>query len=134
MDWVIVRQLTRYGVVGLASNAVGYTLYLFITYAGVDPKQTVTVFYAIGAAIGFVGNRKWTFSHRGSVSTGALRYAVAHLLGYLINISMLIIFTDMMGYPHQMIQALAILVVAAFLFVAFRFFVFPKTNSESVSP
>lgn len=130
----MVRQLARYGIVGLVSNSAGYLLYLLVTYAGADPKQTVTIFYATGAAIGFFGNRKWAFSHRGSVSAGAIRYAIAHTFGYLINISMLMVFSDRMGYPHQLIQALAVFFVGAFLFLAFKYFVFPKGGSKSVTP
>ena len=119
MDRFTVRQLIRYGIAGLASNAAGYIPYLLITHAGIDPKKTVTTHYAIGATIGFIGNRKLALTHCGSVSACALRYALAHLLGYLLNISILIIFIDMMGYAQQLVQAVAI-------------FVFPKNNLESV--
>lgn len=119
-----MRQLIRYGLVGVASNAAIYIVYLFITYLGVEPKTAMTLVYIIGASIGFVGNRKWTFAHRGDSTSAALRYVLAHLFGYLLNFLILFTFVDRLGYAHQWVQAVAILVVAGFLFIIFKYFVF----------
>lgn len=120
-----MKRLVRYAVVGIATNLAGYAVYLLVTWAGVEPKIAMTCLYAVGAAVSFVGNRNWTFGHRGSITAGAVRFAIAHLLGYLLNLSLLVIFVDRLGLPHQLVQGVAILVVALFLFVLFRAFVFP---------
>lgn len=60
------------------------------------------------------------------------RYIIAHCFGYLINLVILIIFVDELGFVHQWVQAIAIVIVAAFLFLAFKFFVFPITNETLV--
>ena len=119
-------QLLRYGVVGLGTNLALYFIYLLITYWGLEPKKAMTVLYIIGALMGFFGHRKWTFTHKGAFLGSGIRYFIAHLLGYLINFIILLTFVDKLGYSHQWVQAGAILVVAGFLFVAFRYFVFPK--------
>ena len=119
-----MRQLLRYGLVGVISNAVIYFVYLLITYLGVEPKTAMTLVYIIGASIGFIGNRKWTFAHRGDFSSAALRYMLAHLSGYLLNFLILFTFVDRLGYAHQWVQAVAIMIVAGFLFVVFKYFVF----------
>jgi putative flippase GtrA len=121
-----VRQLMRYGVVGLVSNLTIYIVYLLITYVGVEPKTAMTAVYVIGASIGFIGNRKWTFAHRGDSTGAALRYGLAHLLGYLLNFLILFAFVDRLGYAHQWVQAVAIILVAGVLFFTFKYFVFPK--------
>lgn len=117
-------QLIRYSLVGVASNATIYLVYLLITYLGVEPKTAMTFVYIIGASIGFIGNRKWTFAHRGNSSSAALRYVLAHLLGYLLNLFILVTFVDRLGYAHQWVQAAAIIIVAGFLFIVFKYFVF----------
>ena len=117
-------QLIRYGVVGVVSNAAIYFIYLLITYLGVEPKTAMTLVYIIGASIGFIGNRKWTFAHRGDSSRAALRYVLAHLFGYLLNFLILFTFVDRLGYAHQWVQAVAIIIVAGFLFILFKYFVF----------
>ena len=119
-----MQQLIRYGVVGVVSNAAIYFIYLLITYLGVEPKTAMTLVYIIGASIGFIGNRKWTFAHRGDSSRAALRYVLAHLFGYLLNFLILFTFVDRLGYAHQWVQAVAIIIVAGFLFIVFKYFVF----------
>jgi putative flippase GtrA len=119
-----MRQLIRYGLVGVASNAAMYFVYLLITYLGVEPKKAMTLVYIIGASIGFIGNRKWTFAHRGDSARAALRYVLAHLFGYLLNFLILFTFVDRLGYAHQWVQAIAIIIVAGFLFIVFKYYVF----------
>ena len=123
-----IRQLVRYALVGVTSNAAIYFVYLLITYLGVAPKTAMTLVYIVGGCVGFVGNRKWTFAHRGGLSSAALRYVLAHIFGYLLNFLILFTFVDCLGYAHQWVQAAAILVVAGFLFIIFKYFVFSKKS------
>lgn len=126
-----MQQLIRYGLVGVATNVAIYFIYLLTTYLGLEPKIAMTLVYIIGASIGFVGNQKWTFAHRGKVSSAALRYMLAHLFGYILNLLLLVIFVDKLGYAHQWVQAVAIVIVAGFLFVIFKYFVFrERINKE----
>jgi putative flippase GtrA len=120
-------ELVRYGVIGVLTNSIGYLIYLLITYAGGTPKITMSALYAVGIAIGFISNRKWTFSHDGDLMSAGVRYIFAHSLGYSLNLSILIIMVDYLGYPHQWVQVFSIFAVAGFLFLMFKFFVFPKT-------
>lgn len=121
-------QLVRYGVVGMVSNMAIYLVYLFVTYLGVEPKKAMTLLYIVGAFIGFLGNRKWTFAHRGNSMRAVGRYVTAHTLGYLLNLVILFIFVDRLGYAHQAVQAIAVVVVAGFLFVTLKFYVFSKKS------
>jgi putative flippase GtrA len=122
-------QLARYGLVGVVSNVTIYFVYLLITYHGIEPKKAMTLVYIIGASIGFIGNRKWTFTHRGNSTSAALRYMLAHLFGYLLNVLILFTFVDCLGYAHQWVQAAAIIIVAGFLFIVFKYFVFREKHS-----
>jgi putative flippase GtrA len=125
-----VSQLFRYGLVGVVTNLALYFFYLLITYLGIEPKMAMTISYIIGAFIGFIGHRKWTFAHKGALLGSGARYFIAHLFGYLINFLILLTFVDRLGYSHRWVQAAAIIVVAGFLFVTFRYFVFPKAESN----
>ena len=125
-----VIQLFRYGLVGIASNLSGYVLYLLLTYLGSTPKITMSFLYVMGAVIGFWGNRKFAFAHTGSLFGSGVRYAISHCIGFLLNLVILIVMVDKMGYAHQWVQAVAIFVVAGFLFLAFKFFVFKSIDDS----
>lgn len=123
-------QLLRYGIVGLASNLAGYGLYLLMTAFVLPPKTTMTILYTTGALLGFIGNRRFTFRHKGQLPRAAFFYTLAHLLGWGMNYMLLYVFADRMGYPHQLVQAMAVIVIAGYLFVALRYFVFPRRADE----
>ncbi|NWL76375.1 hypothetical protein DM872_05880 [Pseudomonas taiwanensis] len=121
-----IRQLLRYAVVGVISNCSGYMVYLLLTYLGMTPKIAMTILYCVGAGVGFFGNRKWAFEHDGHYLGAAIRYMCAHILGYTTSLLLLLIFHDHLGYPHQLVQAVSIVIVALQLFATFKFFVFPQ--------
>ncbi|MEE1950841.1 GtrA family protein [Pseudomonas alcaligenes] len=121
----------RYGIVGLLVNAILYGAYWGITYWSVPSKIAMTMVYLSGAILGFFANRRFTFRHDGHIGSAGLRFMLAHALGYLLNLALLVLFVDLLGFAHQLVQAVAIVVVAAFLFVLFRGFVFVQRAPES---
>lgn len=127
-----LKQLLRFAAVGVASNVIGYLLYLLITHLGAAPKLAMTVLYGVGAFMGFVGNRKYTFPHQGGLMATGRRYLMTHSLGYLINLAIQFIMVDHLGYAHQLAQALGICVVAVFLFVVYKYFVFVNVDENQL--
>lgn len=121
-----VKQLIRYGIIGIINNSLGYIVYLALTYSGITPKLAMSLIYGVVAALGFWGNRRLTFEHEGELLISATRYVIAYGVGYIINFIILILLVDMVGYSHRWVQAGAIGVVAIFLFLAQKFYVFKK--------
>lgn len=119
-----IMQLYRYGLVGGSTNLVGYILYLFLTYNGGDPKSTMTILYGLGVAVSFYGNRKFTFAHKNQSYETAIKYCIVYGAGYILNLLILVVLVDYFGFPHQLIQFIAIFIVALFLFVTSKNFVF----------
>jgi len=74
--------------------------------------------------MGFLANRRFTFRHDGGIGITGVRYLLAQVAGYLLNLVLLLLFVDWFDFPHQIVQAIAIVVVAIFLFVVLRLFVF----------
>lgn len=127
----LLKQLFRYGVVGLLLNLLGYLIFLLVTWLWLDPKIAVTLMYPISAVTAYFGHARCSFAYSGRASLGMVRYAIAHLIGYGTNIGMLYFLSDRLGYPHQMVQAAAIMVVAGILYLLFRYFVFPNRPMPS---
>jgi putative flippase GtrA len=129
MKWQI--QFSRYVVVGLASNAVIYALYLVLTYGGVGHKTAMTLLYALGVLQTFYFNRRWSFRHDGHVSRALFRYVVAYLFGYLVNLLALLWLVDHLGCPHQWVQGGMIFALAVMLFLLQRHWVFHHARVAS---
>lgn len=124
-----LHQLSRYILIGLLTNFSGYVLYLSLTYFWGSPKLTMTVLYCTGALIGFLANRRFTFRHNGHIGAAGLRYLLVQGCGYLLNLFLLMFFVDSMGFSPSLVQGVAIVVVATFLFVMFRLFVFAPSRT-----
>lgn len=123
-----INQLIRYLLVGMASNTSGYMAYLLLTQFVSSPIVAVTVVYLVIASLSFLGNRKITFTHEGCKMRAGVRYIFAQLLGYGINLVMLLVFVDICGYDHRLVQASAVVVVAGYLFISLKYYVFRKSR------
>ncbi|MFN3809358.1 MAG: GtrA family protein [Roseateles asaccharophilus] len=120
----LLRQIARYGVVGLLSNGIGYGLYLLLTFLGLGPKLTMSLLYVVGVLQTFLFNKRWTFQHDGSLSVTFVRYLLVYALGYLVNLAALCVFVDYYGWVHQYVQGAMILILALGLFSAQKLWVF----------
>lgn len=123
-------QLMRYAIVGFAANMLLYLGYLLTTGFGVEHKTAMTLIYVVGVLLTFLFNRLWTFEHHGNVSSALLRYAAVYGLGYLFNLCFLYLFVDELGFPHQAVQGILILVIAALLFLLQKFWVFRASQQK----
>ncbi len=119
------KQLVKYGIVGIIQNGAGYFIYLLLTWYGIDPKLVVAVSYPVGMYISFIGNKNFTFKSKGLGGRGsAVRYFFVHVVAYFLNLILLFLLSDVLGYPHQIVQVFCIGVISLYLFAMFKFFVF----------
>ena len=132
MKWQ--KQFVRYGVVGFASNVVGFLFYLVLTYAGVGHITAMTVLFAIGILQTFIFNKRWTFNHSGSMHSSFAKYLFVYLAAYLLNLVALLLFVDYWGLPHQIIQGVMIFSLAFMLFLLQKYWVFrpPETDHRDL--
>jgi len=126
------KQFIRYAVVGLASNAIGYVLYIVLTRLGLGPKLAMSLLYGIGVLQTFVFNKRWTFGHRGAHGLVFLRYCVAYGFGYFINLLVLLVLVDQHGYSHEIVQGVMILSLAVMLFLLQKYWIFQSREFRAV--
>jgi len=119
-----LSELFRYGVIGVSHNVLIYIMYLLATWQGIDPKYAMTVLYIFAVLLSFYLNRRWTFEYEGMAWSSLVRYLVTYALVYLLNLFTLLVFVDSLGYPHQAVMALLVLVGAGILFLAQKYWVF----------
>ena len=120
----VIAQLFRYGLVGVVINVAGYMMYLTITYLGGEPKLTMSALYVIVLVTGFLLNRKFTFTHKGSISRAFVKYIIVYGVGYIINLLFLVVLSDRMGFSHQFVQLGAMAFLVFYFFIALRYYTF----------
>jgi putative flippase GtrA len=111
-----IPQMIRFGFVGLVSNLILYFVYLIITAVGVEYKISMTVLFCLGALQTFFFNKRWTFNHDGLLRSSLIKYLTVYSFAYLFDLGCLMVFVDVLGYPHQIIQGILIIVVALMLY------------------
>ncbi len=123
-------QFIKYSIIGILTNLIGYLGYLLFTDLGADPKVVISVMYPIGVLCGYFGNSNITFAEAKSDLLVSMKYLFIHILGYGLNLFLLYLFVDNLGYSHKIVQAVAIIIVAIFLYVSFKYFVFKKLKDQ----
>lgn len=127
-------QALRYGIVGLLSNAIGYCLYLLLTGAGMGHKSAMTLLFVVGTLQTFIFNKKWSFKYQQEDRSVMLRYIATYSLGYLVNLAALVVLVDRAGFPHAVVQAAMIFIIALLVFVLQKFWVFPARANPTTYP
>lgn len=123
------NQFLRFAIVGCVSNGVLFLMYLALTMLGVGHKVAMSALYLVGIMQTFVFNKRWAFKYQGVAPTALFRYWVVCAAGYFLNLSVLMIFVDQLGFAHQLVQGIMILIVAILTFMAHKLWVFRAGKS-----
>lgn len=119
-------QLARYGVVGILLNACLYGVYLILTVLGLSPALASTAVFVMGIPLSLKAHGRLTFRVP-DVSLGRkLSFAGGYVLGYAVQIGLLLALYRGLGVPHQVAQLCAVLAVALVLFFYQRRVVFDR--------
>jgi putative flippase GtrA len=122
----------RYATVGVVSNLVLYGLYLVATGLGIASKVAMTALYAAGVLQTFLLNKRWSFRDRGPKGIALLRYCAAYASGYVLNYAMLAVLVDVLQLRHEYVQGATVLLIAVYLFVLQRIWVFRRPSERGV--
>ena len=114
---------------GALNNLLGYGIYLLVTFFWLEPMIAISLLYPVGAITAYFGHAKYAFSYKGIHTYALMRYTLAHVIGYGVDFLMLYLLWGKLKFPHQIVQAAAIIVVSGVLFLLFRYFVFPHAKN-----
>jgi putative flippase GtrA len=85
---VHTQRFIRYGVVGALATATHYVmLVLCVESAGWPAWLGSGLGAAIGAQVAYLGNRRYTFAHRGAIGESWLKFQGTALLGALLGMA-----------------------------------------------
>ena len=124
-------ELLRYAQVGILLNTSTYLLYLLLTSLSMVPLSALFITYPVGYLAGFFAHKNHTFRFivKSNVGHKIGIYIFIQLLGLVFNIICLNTFITLVGIPHQLAQLISLPLVACFLFVLMKTFVFNSNNT-----
>jgi putative flippase GtrA len=119
-----VVQLVRYVLVGLLAVAVHYAVLIGLVEATALRKLPASVSgFCLAIPVNYYFQHSWVFRSGSAHATALPRYLVVTACGLIINA---IAFSAMLGLsvPYLLAQAVAIVLVTGFNFIANRAFTF----------
>lgn len=119
-----IFQLGRFGVFGLALNGLLYALYLLLTWLGFQPVVASTLAFVVGVPLSLVVHRRFTFRAAPISTARKAAFVGLYLLAYVAQIGTLWTLHEVVGVPHPVAQAVAIVAAAAVLFVVQKVAIF----------
>jgi putative flippase GtrA len=115
--------LARFILVGVISNGVAFVAYLLLALV-IQPVLAMTFLYGVGFIVSFIGNRSFTFSHTSALAPTVLRFTLMHLVLYTLRYGMFSFFVSYLCLPHQLVQAVATVVMAILSYAVSKRLVF----------
>jgi putative flippase GtrA len=133
----LVRELMKFGMVGLVALTVDIALFNLLLHQTGKPLTSKTLSTVVATTVAYIGNRVWTFRRRSRSGVGR-EYALFFLLngvGLAIALGCLAISHYLLGFTSRLADNIAANVVGLFLGTTFRFwsyrrFVFPALTPD----
>lgn len=125
----IVRELAKFGVVGLGAFVIDITVFNLLRFAGGEgpmydkPLTAKVVSVCLATTFAYFGNRYWTFRHRGRTSFGReyLLFFVLNAVGLGIALGCLWFSHYALGLTSPLADNISANVVGLALGTLFRF-------------
>jgi putative flippase GtrA len=110
----VIRSFFRYSLIGALATATHYALLILCVEGFKWPAYIGSgVGAVIGAQVAFIGNRRFTFAHRGALSPAWIKFQGTALLGALLGMAVVAAAVNAGWHylPGQVLATLASLVL-----------------------
>jgi putative flippase GtrA len=119
-----MRQLLRYATVGAVATALHYLiLFACVEFAHWYAWLASGYGAAVGAQVAYLGNRWFTFAHRGNLPVSWLRFQLLALAGAVLGMAIVALAVHL-GMYYLLAQMLATVLVMGFTFSLNRVWTF----------
>ena len=140
---MLVREVVKFGIVGLIAYVVDIGTFNLLQYAGGEgplygkPITAKVISVALATTVAYFGNRFWTWRHRGRTNMGReyLLFFVFNGIAMLIAVGCLAFSHYLLGLDSPLADNISANVVGLILGTLFRFwsyrtFVFPEVPKD----
>jgi putative flippase GtrA len=76
-----LRQILRFGIVGVACNGALYLLFVLLIHAAVPPLWSAATCYGAGVCISYFFNRTWSFASSDAHGADLPKFLLANAVG-----------------------------------------------------
>ncbi|MDR2791959.1 MAG: GtrA family protein [Tannerellaceae bacterium] len=126
-----VRQALKYGVVGAGNTLLtAAVIWVMMHWCGTGDVTSNFTGYVAGLLNSFFWNRRWTFRSNTGWFAGGLRFLIAFLICYLLQLGVLLLLRRHMAFSPYSNQLIAMGVYTAVNFVLNKYFTFKSPAQQ----
>ena len=123
----IFNQLVKFGLIGICINLLGYLIYIFIANViTINPPISAILAGMIVAPIGFQLNKNYIFKNTIGRISLVFRYYLLYIFTILMNAINIWIFSTIIGFSHEIVAGISIIILAFTSFLIQKFCIFNK--------
>lgn len=132
---MILRQLLRYGAVGILNMMVGFSVIAAaMAVFGLNDVAANAFGYGIGLCVSYSLNRAWTFEHTAAVGRSLWRFAAVTGLAYGCNLAVVLAVHRRFEGNVYLAQLCGILIYAVLGFLGSKYFAFGARGNLPAPP
>lgn len=126
-----VATLARFALVGLATNGLGFMVYVLLTNHLMTPLVTLSILYPLSIIVSYKSHRRLSFKKPSSGNTRRFSsFAKGQIACYFLNLAVLYIFVELFGFSHLVVQAATVIMIGTLLFLINRIYVFRDDHDQ----
>ncbi len=118
-----------YAAVGVVNTLVGYGIMYGLTFLGVIPEIANAIGYIVGFLNSYILNKKITFKSTNTHSQDFIRFAVAMIIAYGVNMIVLIITYRICGISEYIAFIISGIAYTLVGYLVSKFWAFSKKNT-----
>jgi putative flippase GtrA len=124
-SYILVNQVLRFGLIGVTTNIVGYSLFVLCTlYLKFSPYLVISFLYPLAITATYILNKDHTFKQEKTLKKQKIIFITLYLSAYLLNILIFYIATSILLVPPYLAQGIAIIVLGIYLFLMQKKYVY----------
>ena len=117
-----VERFGKYGIIGIASNAFCFGVFLGLLWLDISPVLASGMVYILGLSISYVANRKWSFRSTGTHAHDLPRFLVSYGIGLVFSMSCIWVLIHWLHPAFA--QVITIFATAVVIFICLSIFKF----------
>jgi putative flippase GtrA len=120
-----ILQICRFGIVGLVSTIVHYTVALWLEQLSIHLLCGNIIAFFVAFQISYLGHSLWSFELRKGEKWRAMkRFLLISVGGFLLNESLLLLFTKHTSLTSQVTLGIVLCIVAGLTYLGSKIWAF----------
>jgi putative flippase GtrA len=127
----MIRQVVRFGLIGVVSTLVHLTAALFLHHLfGFSPLWSNAMAFMTAWLVSYVGNWVWTFEAATTHRHSAPRFLIVALGGFALNQLIVLITNELWGWPFWLALVPVVMIVPLVGFIASRYWAYRQSEAS----